>query len=116
MNILKKVNLALLVLLSVSTGVVKIMGFEADVKIFENIGFSYMATVLFGIVQAAGGVLLIFDKTRKMAAIIMAVTFVIASAGVFASGMISFGVVSLLFIAMACLAYNTTLKTKQYGV
>lgn len=112
MNIVKRVNLPLLVLLSVSTGIVKIMGLEADVKIFENIGFSYLATVFFGIVQLAGGVLLVFDKTRKLAAIIMAVTFAIASTGVFVSGMIPFGVISLLFIAMSYLAYHTTLKSK----
>ena len=113
MNVLKKVNLILLILLSLSTGVVKVMGFEADVKIFEGIGFSYLATVLFGVVQVAGGLLLVFEKTRKMGAIVMTVTFVIASAGVFVSGMIPFGAFSLLFIVMAVIAHSTSFKTNS---
>lgn len=105
MNAVKKVNLVLLVLLSLSTGVVKIIGLEADVKIFASMGFSYAATVFFGVIQTIGGILLIFPKMRRAGAVIMVITFCIATAGVFISGMTGFGIFSILFICMALMAY-----------
>ena len=101
MNILKKVVWVLTVLLSLSTGLVKIFGLEADIAIFSAIGFSAVATVLVGVVQVIGALLLAVPKTMRIGAWIMVVTFALATVAVFASGQIAFGIVSILFILMA---------------
>ncbi len=101
MKILFRINLILLILLSLSTGVFKIIQQEADVVLFEKIGIGLIATTILGIIQFAGGILLVMPGTRKYGAVVMIPTFVIASVAVFANGMIVFGMVSLLFIVMS---------------
>lgn len=98
-----KINLYLTALLSIATGIFKIMQQEADITLFEKIGFNATGTTLLGVVQLIGGVLLLISKTRLTGAIIMIITFTLASIAVFANGMLVFGVISLLFIAMAYL-------------
>ena len=101
MQLAKKIGLVLLILLSLATGGVKLFGFEADIEVFASIGFSPTATLLFGVVQVIGGLLLIFTKTRKIGAGVMAITFVVATIALFASGTTAFGVFSILFILLA---------------
>ena len=96
-----KINWVLVTLLSIATGIFKILQQEADIELFEAIGFSATATLVLGIVQLIGGLMLIPEKTRKSGAFVMVLTFIVASVAVFANSMWGFGVVSLLFIAMA---------------
>ena len=103
MKIFLTVNWILTTLLSISTGVFKLLQQEADIQLFEKIGFNTTATTLLGLVQLIGGLLLIPAKTRKWGAYIMIPTFLLASVAVFANGMTAFGIVSVLFIAMAYL-------------
>ena len=110
MKILYKINWVLLILLSISTGVFKILQQEADVKLFEVLGMSAFLTTLLGVVQLLGGILLIISKTRKQGALIMIPTFVLASIAVFMNHMVVFGFVSLVFILMAFWVYSTENK------
>lgn len=103
MKIVRTVLLVLLILLSIATGMVKVFGFEEDIEIFANMGFSFTATVIFGIIQVIGGILLIFPQTRKYGAWVMIVTFIIATTALFFSAITGFGVVSILFIMLAAL-------------
>lgn len=103
MKIFLTVNWILTSLLSISTGVFKLMQQEADILLFEKIGMNATATTLLGAVQLIGGLLLILPKTRKIGAYIMIPTFILASVAVFANNMIGFGIVSILFIVMAYL-------------
>lgn len=101
MKLALKANWILVTLLSISTGLFKVLQQEADIQLFEKIGFNSVATTMLGIVQLIGGIMLIVPKTRKMGAYIMIPTFILASIAVFANGMIPFGIVSLFFIGMA---------------
>jgi len=103
MKLALKINWILVTLLSIATGLFKLTQQEADITLFESIGFSTMATTILGGVQLLGGLLLIPKKTRNVGAFIMIPTFAIASIAVFVSGMMAFGLVSILFIAMAAL-------------
>ncbi|MBX2873560.1 MAG: DoxX family protein [Saprospiraceae bacterium] len=103
MKLLLTINWILTTLLSISTGLFKLLQQEADIQLFEKIGFNATATTIVGLVQLIGGILLIPSKTRKIGAYIMIPTFILASIAVFANGMTSFGVVSILFIVMAYL-------------
>lgn len=94
-----KILLVLVILLSLATGATKIAQMPEEMQLFGNAGFNTWATVLFGLVQIAGGMMMAFRKTRKIGAIIMTMTFAAASIVVFVNEMMAFGLVSLLFIA-----------------
>lgn len=103
MKLALTINWVLVTLLSIATGIFKLMQQQADIDLFAAIGFNATATTVLGAVQLIGGILLVLPKTRKWGAFVMIPTFVIAAIAVFANGMIGFGVVSILFIAMAAL-------------
>ena len=103
MKLVLKINWILITLLSIATGIFKLMLQEADIALFAKIGMSPMATTILGLIQLVGGLLLIFRKTRKLGAWILIPTYVLASIAVFANEMIPFGLVSILFIIMASL-------------
>ena len=103
MKIFYKVNLVLIILLSIATGVFKLLQQEADIQLFQALGFNAVMTTILGAIQVLGGALMIFPKYRKLGALIMIPTFIIASLAVFLNQMWVFGIVSLLFIAMAYL-------------
>ena len=110
MKIALTINWILTTLLSISTGLFKVLQQEADIQLFEKIGFNTTMTTILGVVQLIGGLLLIAPKTRKIGAYVMIPTFIIASIAVFANGMMAFGIVSLGFLVMA---YLVLVKTKQ---
>lgn len=103
MKLALKINWIIVTLLSLATGLFKVLQQDADIALFQAIGFNAMATTLLGVMQLAGGVLLIPPKTRKLGAWIMIPTFLLASVAVFANAMWAFGLVSLFFVVMAYL-------------
>ncbi len=105
MQLAKKIGLILLIPLSLATGGVKLFSFEADIEVFASIGFSTTATLLFGVIQVIGGLLLILPQTRKIGTGVMAFTFVIATIALFASGTTAFGIFSILFILLALVPF-----------
>lgn len=108
-----KINWVLVTLLSLSTGIFKLLQQEADITLFEKIGFSVTMTTILGVIQLVGGVLLLPAQTRKLGAYTMIPTFIIASVAVFANQQVTFGIVSLLFIAMAYLVVVMEQKKKH---
>ncbi len=114
MKLFLKINWILTTLLSIATGVFKILQQEEDIRLFDRIGFNETATTLLGVIQLIGGILLIFPKTRKIGAWVMIPTFIVASIAVFANKMYPFGIVSLLFIVMTILViYMEKIKTME---
>lgn len=106
---LLRVNLVLLILLSLSTGLVKLLRMQAEMDLFARAGFGEQGVTALGLLQLMGGGMLFFAKYRRIGAAIMAASFVLASAVVFIAGMIPFGFFSLLFIFMAVVAYRRPL-------
>ncbi|MCH9682262.1 MAG: hypothetical protein K0V04_12560 [Deltaproteobacteria bacterium] len=115
MKALVWINFALLVVLSVSTGIVKIAGLEADIEIFARLGFSPAMTVAFGVVQALAGLALLPGRTRRTAALVLAASFVIATVGLFVSGIHPFASISVVFIVMAGVVATGHPKTGNRG-
>jgi hypothetical protein len=105
MKILYTAILVLTILLSLATGLFKLMQQPADIELFQKIGLEKIGTTVLGAIQFTGGILLSFLRTRKLGAIVMATTFVLASVAVFANELYGFGAFSLLFIAMALFIY-----------
>ncbi len=101
MKYLVKLNLVLLTLLSLSTGLVKIFGMKDEVELFTHIGIVGGTFVAFGVVQALAGVALIFPQSRRYGAAVLIPTFIIATHALFVAGVHPFSYLSLAFIGMA---------------
>jgi len=102
MSRLKTLNLVLLVILGLFSGMSKIMQVPQELEFFQGeMGFSTNAIILFGLAQLAAGVLLVFKKTRTTGADILAVTLCISTVIVFMAGKIGFGLFSIVPIVMA---------------
>lgn len=114
MNVFLKIIWILTILLGIATGVFKILQQEADILLFNAIGISALGTTIIGVVQLIGGILLIPKSTRKVGAVILIPTFILASIAVFANQMWAFGCMSLLFIAMAYAVIYKETKFKKH--
>ena len=101
MKIVIMINLVLLTLLSLASGVAKVMLQPQEIAFFGGAGFSEAMIVVFGVAQLIGGAILALKKVRKLGAIIMALTFGVSSALIFMSGNVTFGLISMLPILMA---------------
>ena len=101
MNALFAINHVLLTLLGISTGLVKLFGMPEELEIYQNAGFSPAATFGFGVAQLALALALLHPKSARVGAIGLALSFVVATGILFVNEMTTFGVSSLLFIAMA---------------
>ena len=102
MNTLKIVNVVLLILLSVFSGISKIMQVPQEIDFFQGeMGFSVNTIILFGVAQLIAGTLLVFNNTRTTGAIILAATLCVSTIIIFVAGKIGFGLFSIVPIVMA---------------
>lgn len=101
MKIVRTLLLGILILLSLSTGLVKLFQMQEEMELFQAVGWPMGLIIAFGVVQMIGGLLLILPVTRKYGAWIMIATFSIATIVLFLNGMVAFGLFSLLFIGLA---------------
>lgn len=101
MQLLKKVCLVVIILLSLSAGSVKVVQMPQEVQFFEAAGLGTTLLVVLGVVQVLAGLLLLFYKSRKLGAAIAAVSFLVSSAVIFMTGNIGFALFSLLPVLIA---------------
>ena len=103
MNILRKINLVLVTVLSIAAGIPKIMQIPNEVGFFETVGLGANSVVVFGLLQLAGGLLLVSQKTRMWGASVVALMFLGSAAMLLLTGAIAFGFVSVLPVLMAAI-------------
>ena len=101
MSFLLKLNLAILVFLAVSSGITKIILMPQDVEFFGLYGFTNPILIAYGAIQLVGGILLFLAKTRFIAAVIVAITFLISAVVLIMAG--KFLVTFFTFVAMIML-------------
>ena len=99
--IFKNLILVVLILLSLSAGVAKVMKVPNEVEFFQGAGLSLGLLLALGFVQLIGGALLAFRRVRMLGAIVAALGFGISTVAIFLSGQAAFGVFSLLPVMMA---------------
>lgn len=100
------INHGLMVLFGVSSGLFKVAGGAADLEVFSHLGMGRWAVAVFGALQAVAAVLTVPARTRTPGVVGLTACNLLASAGLFAAGVQPFGVVSLLFVAMAALIWK----------
>jgi hypothetical protein len=98
------IGFAVLVPLSLATGIAKLVRLPAEMALFRAAGFSDTPTIAFGVLQTMGG-LLLWPRSRRIGAGIMVATFCVASWVVWTGGTSAFFLVSLLFILLAALPF-----------
>ena len=101
MSILRKTNLILVILLAITAAIPKVMQMPHEVEFFDDAGLGAYLVIVFGLVQLAGGILLLFRGTRTWGAIAVAATFAISTGMLFMVGNIAVGSVSVVTVLMA---------------
>lgn len=99
---------ACIALFGIASGAYKLMGGEADVRIFASLGMGGLAVRFFGLVQAAASMFVFHRRAGALAAWTLTFCNALATAGLFAAGVQPFGWVSILFIVMALVAVHWT--------
>jgi hypothetical protein len=110
MKIIKVVLIILVTILGLSAGGAKILLMPEEMKFFSKVGMNDMMLIVFGLIQLIGAILFIFSKTRKIGAIILAVTFGTSSLIILLAGKITFGLFSLLPIGIILVILNINQK------
>lgn len=104
-------------LLSIAAGVAKVALFPEEVAFLDQFGFSTDLTMSFGIVQVAGGLLLMSPRTRAYGSLIVAVAFVLSAVLLFLAGNTAFGAISILPVALAgFVAYHNIFARPETAV
>ena len=84
-----------------------------DVDFFGQYGFSNPILIAYGLIQLAGGLLLLVPKTRIIGAFIVMLTFLISAAVLLMSGNIPVGFITLVFVALAGLLIKQSHDAKN---
>ena len=101
MSIIKIVNLILLIVLGITSGISKIMRIPQEMEFFnEEMGFSVALIVSIGVAQLLAAILLFVPRTRTAGALILVATLVFSTVVIFMSGNNNFGLASMIPILM----------------
>jgi hypothetical protein len=113
---MKIVNILIIVivaLLSIAAGLAKVMQTPQEMEFLQGFGLSPIMIVIFGLIQVVGGVLVLPAKTRLPGAVLAALAFAVSTMLIFIGGNMTFGLVSMLPLAMACLIIFQSAKAGQ---
>ena len=110
MKLWMKIALVILVFLAVSSGFTKILLMPQDLDFFGQYGFTDTLLILYGSVQLIAGILLILPKTRVIAAVIVAITFLISMIVLMLSGNIGMALFTLVFVVLLAFVAKGALK------
>jgi len=101
---------SLLALLSIAAGSAKIASMPQEIQFFEDVDVSTELMLPLGVLQVIGGLLIIPPQSRRVGSALVATTFFASSAMIFAAGNNSFGIFSLLPVALASLLHWSARK------
>jgi hypothetical protein len=94
----------LIVVFAVASGGYKMVGGEADVRVFAFLDMSPLVVRLFGLAQLVSGLGILSRSYGVAAAAVLAACNVVATAGLFAAGEQPFAWISWIFVLMAGVA------------
>lgn len=101
MRVALTISTVLITVFGVASGVYKIAGGEADLRIFAHLGMGPILVRVFGLLQALASCLVFHRSLGVIAAGVLTACNALATAGLFAAGVQPFGWISLVFVAMA---------------
>ena len=83
MKIVSFLIIAMIALLSFAAGLAKVLQTPQEMEFLQGVGLSPVLIVVFGLVQIAGGVLLVLQKTRMVGAVLAASALVVSTVLIF---------------------------------
>lgn len=98
--LLMRIAVYALAFLSAAAGIPKVLQMPQELGFLSSLGLAGVAVSVLGIVQFAGGALLLLDRYRAVGAILAALAFLTSSVALMAGGNVPFGIVSLLPIVV----------------
>jgi hypothetical protein len=104
MKALNTIVLIVLAVLSLLAGSAKVWRMPQEVEFLQGVGLSTGVIIAFGALQVAGGILLLWPRTRRVGAVLVMTAFLLSAILVFLSGSLTFGLVSLVPVALAAFA------------
>jgi hypothetical protein len=110
-KIVNSLIIAIIALLSIAAGLAKVMQTQQEMEFLQGVGLNSVMIVTFGLVQIAGGVLLVLRKTRMLGAVLAASALAVSTVLIFIGGNLAFGLVSILPIALACVIIYQSART-----
>ena len=113
MKTLLLINLVILVLLAISSGVTKIMLMPQEVQFFGSVGSSNLMLIILGVSQVVGGLMLALSKTRLIGAIIITITFIISAVVLFMSENIVVAIVTCFTLLMLSIVIKQNLSSPK---
>ena len=113
MKILSILNLVVLTLLALASGVVKMRPTPEDLDFFGTVGMDATGIVLFGTAQIVGGLLMMLPRTRVPGATIVLLTFGASAALLFATGTPGFGLLTMLPMLLLVLVIYASRRKPQ---
>jgi len=95
--------IVVLAILSIAAGIPKILQMQQELGFLKSIGFNESLASMLGIIQAGGGILLAWSRTRLLGLFFAALALLVSSVAIFATGNAFFGVVSLMPLILAAI-------------
>ena len=102
MKIVNILIIAIIALLSIAAGLAKVMQTQQEMDFLQGLGLSSVLIVVFGLVQILGGALLLPRRTRLPGAVLAASALLVSTVLLFVGGNVTFGLISLIPVALAC--------------
>ena len=114
MQVARTLIIVLLVLLGAAAGLAKITLAPPEIQFFQGIGLGAPVVLAFGVLQLAGALLLVLQKTRFIGAVILDITFTLSVVMIFMAGQIGFALVAVIPVIMAgYIIYDTRISGSQ---
>ena len=101
MKIINFLVITIVMLLSIAAGLAKVMQMPQELEFLQGLGLSPVLIIVFGLVQIAGGILLVPQKTRMVGAVLATSALVLSTVLIFVGGNLVFGLFSTIPIALA---------------
>mgnify|MGYP003384778784 CR=1 FL=1 len=99
--------------LTSAAGIAKVMLAAQELEFLQSFGFNNTFIIIFGVIQIMAGALLINKNSRLYGAGITGAGFFVSSMLIFTTGNVSFGVVSLLPVALTGGIFYKTAKSNK---
>lgn len=110
MKIINILIIGLIVLLCITAGAAKVMRLPEEMAFLQGFGFSANMVTIFGLIQLAGGAMLLKQKFRTYGGLLALVTFGVSSLLMVKDGNLTFFLLSLLPIVFTIVLIMQSVK------
>lgn len=114
MKIVNFLIIAVIALLSIAAGLAKVLQTPQEMEFLQGLGLSPAVIIVFGLVQIAGGVLVVPPRTRLVGAILATSALAVSTILIFMGGNLEFGLFSIIPIALAGVIIYQSARTTHH--